>query len=175
MKDYQIVRCPFCTAQSYDRTAKKRKTPGSCVFTCPKCGGKSYRQNKLEPALLSYGHFYEITFGTLYRIIRILVVLIYVLLAVYVYRAHNNKIAMIAVAGAVVIFAVCEAVRRIHGRKYKNTVMYKKAVKDSLERLQSENYAELVFMYQDPDEGCPYLEENGSPEPGAENGDPAEP
>ncbi len=157
MKDYQIVRCPFCTAQSYDRTAKRHKTPGSCVFTCPRCGKKSYRENKLEPALLSYGHYYDITFGIMYRIIRLLVVLIYVLLAVYVYTAHNNKIAMISVAGAVVLFVLCEAFRRIHGKKYRNTVMYKKAVADSLERLKSENYSELVFMYQDADEGCPYL------------------
>ncbi|MCR5783461.1 MAG: hypothetical protein K6G90_12105 [Clostridia bacterium] len=175
MKDYQIVRCPFCTAQSYDRTARKRKTPGSCVFTCPKCGKKSYRQNKLEPALLSYGHYYEITFGMLYRVIRILVVLIYVLLAVYVYMAHNNKIAMIAVAGALGIFVICEAVRRIHGKKYKNTAMYKKAVEDSLERLKSINYSELVFMYQNAEEGCPYLEENESGEQSEESGDSAEP
>lgn len=158
MKPYQIIECPFCTAQSYDITARAYPTPGSSVFECPKCGRRSYRKNKLEPALLSYAHYYDITFGARFRIIKVLIVLIYVALAVFVWLRHDTATSMLCVAGAVVLFVLYDVIRRIHGRSYRNTEMYRRSVDESLARLENKNYSELVLAYQKAEENCPYLD-----------------
>ena len=160
MKPYKIIECPFCTAQSYDMYARAYPTPGSAVFECPKCGKKSYRRNKLEPALLSYGHYYDILFGSRYRLIKLLMVLVYLALAVFVWIRRDTTTAMLCVAGAVVIFVLYDVLRRVHGRAYRKTVMYNRGVDESLARLENENYAELIFMYQTAEVDCPYLTRN---------------
>ena len=166
MKPYKIIECPFCTAQSYDYYAKARPTPGSAVFECPKCGKKSYRDNKLEPALLSYRHYYDITFATGYRLIKLLIVLIYLALAVFVLIKRDTTLSMVCVAGALVIFIAYDVARRIHGKSYRKTEMYKRSVAESLARLENENYAELILAYQAVDEDCPYLERRDAPQQG---------
>ena len=87
IKDWMLFKCPYCSCEYYDRTARKGKKVGDPMVQCPVCGKKSYRKSILEPALIGGKRYFDIKFSSLYGNFRIGIILIY---AVFLFVILEN-------------------------------------------------------------------------------------
>ena len=159
MKDYQIFKCPFCSCEFYDSTAKKGKKVGNPLIKCPQCHNKLYRKNILEPALTSgYKHF-DIKFSSLYGNLRIGLILMYLVFLVFILITRDFALTMCFVAAAVVLFVLYQAVRMIHRNEYLKSEQYYYEIEQSMNRLSDPKYADMITEVQDIDEESVYYYE----------------
>ncbi len=159
MKDYQIFKCPFCSCEYYDRTARKGKKVGDPMIMCPQCSKKSYRKTIFEPALISGKRYFDIYFSSLYGNLRIGLILIYALF-LFIILMKRELILGVCLAGiAVVLYAAYELIRIFHRNSFLRSDAYEKEIAYSLQRLSDMSYAKMVIRSQGIDETSVYYYE----------------
>lgn len=159
MKDYQIFKCPFCSCEYYDSTARKGKKVGDPMMECPQCGEKSYRNSILEPALISGNRFFDIRYSSLYGNLRIALILIYAVFLFVVLMTKDFTLSMCFIGAAVMLFILYLMIRMFHKTNYLKSEQYKSEISRSLERLADTSYAAMIIRSQGMDEESVYYYE----------------
>lgn len=159
MKEHQIVRCPHCSCEYFDKNARKGKDVGNPVTECPVCKKISYRGTVFEPAIISGHTYFEIKFASLYSILRKCLVFIYLAFIVVVVIMKDMNVAMSMMAAAMLLYVFYEIVRIVHKRSYLKSEAYYDAVAQSLERLENEDYAHMITSEQGIDVESAYYYE----------------
>lgn len=159
MKDYQIFKCPYCSCEYYDRTARNGKKVGDPMIECPQCGKKSYRKTILEPALISGKRYFDIQFSSLYGNLRIGIILIYAVFLFLILMMRDLVLGICLVGVAVAIYAIYELIRVFHRNSFLKSDAYDKEIVYSLNRLADISYAKMVIRAQGIDETSVYYYE----------------
>ncbi len=159
MKDYQIFKCPYCDCEYYDSTAKKGKNIGNPMLECPCCGKKSYRSSILEPALIGGNRYFNIRFSSLYGNLRIGLILIYAVFLFFILMTKNLTLAIYLVVAAAFLYMLYEIIRISHRHSFLGSDEYDDEITDSLERLDDEEYAQMIINLQGMEEESVYYYE----------------
>lgn len=159
MKDYQIFKCPYCSCEYYDRTARNGKKVGDPMIECPQCGKKSYRATILEPALISGKRYFDIHFSSFYGNFRIVLILIYAVFLFFILMKRDFILGVCLVGIAVALYAVYELIRVFHRSSFLKSDYYDKEISYSLKRLADISYAKMVINKQGIDETSVYYYE----------------
>ena len=160
MKDYQIFKCPFCSCEYFDSTARNGKRVGDPMIECPQCGKKSYNKTILEPALISGKRFFDIRFSSLYGNLRIGLILIYAVFLFVILLTKDFTLAMCFIGSAVMLYALYFMIRIFHRNNFLKGNVYEYELKISLERLANTSYAAMVINTQGLDEDSVYYYEH---------------
>lgn len=156
MKDYQIFRCPHCSCEYFDRTARKGKKVGNPMMKCPNCGKESYRSTILEPAMIDGKRYFDIKFSSAYGNFRIGIILIYAVFLFFILVKKNMAMSLCMVAAAVVIYATYLVIRLLHRRMVLRSEEYRTEIAHSMKRLSDPAYAKMVTDTQGMDPGSVY-------------------
>lgn len=156
MKDYQIFRCPHCSCEYFDRTARKGKKVGNPMMKCPNCGKESYRSTILEPAMIDGKRYFDIKFSSAYGNFRIGIILIYAVFLFFILVKKNMAMSLCMVAAAVVIYATYLVIRLLHRRMVLRSEEYRTEIAHSMKRLSDPAYAKMVTDSQGIDPGSVY-------------------
>ncbi|MBO5934480.1 MAG: hypothetical protein J6Q94_03220 [Clostridia bacterium] len=159
MKDFQIFRCPFCNCEYYDSTAKKGKNIGNPMMECPSCGKLSYRSSILEPALIGGNRYFNIRYASLYSNLRIVLILIYAVFLFFILTSKNFTIAIYLVVAAAFLYMLYEIIRICHRNSFLGSDKYDVEISESLERLDDEEYAQMIIRMQGIEEDSVYYYE----------------
>lgn len=159
MKDYQIFKCPFCSCEYYDRTARDGKKVGDPMIKCPQCGNKSYRATILEPALISGKRYFDIYFSSLYGNLRIGLILIYAVFLFIILMKRDFVLGVLLVGISVALYVTYELIRIFHRNSFLKSDDYNKEIAYSLQRLADMQYAKMVISKQGIDETSVYYYE----------------
>ena len=159
MKDYQIFRCPYCSCEYFDRTARKGKKVGNPMMKCPDCGKESYRSTILEPALIDGKRYFDIRFTSAYGNFRIGIILIYAVFLFFILVKKNLTMSLCMVAAAVVIYVIYLVIRLIHRRMVLRSEEYRTEIAHSMKRLSDPAYAKMVTDTQGMAPGSVYYYE----------------
>ena len=159
MKDWQIYKCPYCSCEYYDRTARKGRKVGDPMIECPNCQKKSYRESILEPALIGGKRFFDIRFSSAYGNIRIGLILIYAVFLFFILVKRDFVMAMCFIAAAVVLYCLYEIIRVCHRKSYLASEEYHTEIAYSLKRLADQSYAKMVISAQGMDKDSVYYYE----------------
>lgn len=151
MKDWQIFKCPFCSCEYYDRTAKKGRNVGNPMIECPNCGEKSFRSTILEPALINGNLHFAIKFSSVYGNLRIGLILIYAVFLFIILVKKNLTMAVFFVAAAAFLYILYELIRLCHKKAYLQSDEYQSELAHSLKRLSDPAYAAMVTKKQPMD------------------------
>ena len=111
IKDWMLFKCPYCSCEYYDRTARKGKKVGDPMVQCPVCGKKSYRKSILEPALIGGKRYFDIKFSSLYGNFRIGIILIYAVFLFVILEKKSFSVSIWLLLAAAVIFCFYGLVR----------------------------------------------------------------
>ncbi len=156
MKDYKIYRCPYCSCEYYDRTAKDGRKVGDPMLQCPECKKKSYRSSILEPALISGNRYFGIRFASLYGNIRIGLILLYAVFLFIILVKKEFLLGVCLVGIAVVLYTIYELVRIYHRNSFLKSDLYNSEISRSLARLADVEYAAMIIKNQGIDETSVY-------------------
>ncbi len=159
MKDYQIFKCPYCSCEFYDRTARDGKKIGNPMMECPQCKKDIYISSVLEPALIGGNRFFDVKFSSLYGNIRIAMILLYALFMFVILVTRDFTLAMCFIVVAAILFALYCIVRAQHRKNYLQSDEYNKEIEHSLERLEDPDYAAMIAGLQGIDENSVYFYE----------------
>ncbi len=158
-KDYKVYKCPHCSCEYYDKTAKKGRKVGNPILECPECGKKSYRSSISEPALISAEKFFGIRFSSRYGNMRIALILIYAAF-LFVILVKKELVLGVGLVGlSVALYAMYELIRISHRRKYLKSESYNKEIELSMKRLSNISYAARVIKDQGIDAESVYYYE----------------
>jgi|GEM_PF-3199670 endogenous inhibitor of DNA gyrase (YacG/DUF329 family) len=158
-KDYKIIKCPYCGAESYDFNAQKTRTIGNPRFKCPSCGKTSFRKNIAEAAFLDPESCFALRYSYEYFLLRILIIVFYAVFLGFIIIEQNVKISIYFAVIAVLLYLIYLLARTIHKKKFLDSHEYKKLVDESMERLSDEKYVKIILQNQKPEKRCPYLQE----------------
>lgn len=159
MKDYQIYKCPYCSCEYYDSTAKEGRKVGDPMLECPECKKKSYRSSILEPALISGNRYFGVRFASFYGNLRIGIILIYVAFLLVILIKRDLMLGICLVGIAVALYAIYELVRISHRSSFLKSDIYNNEIAKSLKRLSDVSYAAMVIKSQGIDETSVYYYE----------------
>ncbi len=167
MKDYQIFKCPFCSCEYFDDTARKGKTVGSPGIKCPNCKEVAFRKDVYEPALLDENRHFDIRFSELYSNIRTVIICLYAVFLFFILVTKDFTLAMSFIVAAAVIFGLYLIIRVVHKKNYLESPEFEVEINRSMARLSDVNYAIRVIKNQGIDETSVYyfqLHQNGNGE-----------
>lgn len=159
MKEHQIVKCPHCSCEYFDKNARDGKDVGNPVTECPVCKKISYRGTVFEPAIISGHTYFEIKFSSLYSTLRKILFVIYLAFVVVAVIMKDMHVAMGLMAAAMLLFVFYEIVRIVHKRSYLRGEAYHAELDESLERLENEEYAHMITSEQGIDVESEYYSE----------------
>lgn len=159
MKDYQIFKCPFCSCEYYDETARDGKKVGDPMIVCPSCSKKSYRSSILEPSLISADRYFDIRFSSLYGNFRIAIILVYAVFLFFILVKREFTLSLCLVVVAVIIFLMYGIIRLIHKKMFINSDEYNSEITHSLKRLADIPYAKMVIKSQGIEKNSVYYYE----------------
>lgn len=159
IKDWMLFKCPYCSCEYYDRTARKGKKVGDPMVQCPVCGKKSYRKSILEPALIGGKRYFDIKFSSLYGNFRIGIILIYAVFLFVILQKKSFSVSIWLLLAAAVIFCFYGLVRVLHRKVYLKTEEYNAEIIYSLKRLSDIPYAKTVIASQGMDKDSVYYYE----------------
>lgn len=148
MKEHQIIRCPHCSCEYFDKKARKGKDVGNPVTECPVCKKISYRGSVFEPAIISGHTYFEIKFASLYSILRKCLAVIYLAFIVVVVIMRDMNVAMSMMAAAMLLYVFYEIARIVHKKSYLKSEAYEDEIAESLERLENDDYAHMITSEQ---------------------------
>lgn len=159
MKDYQIFKCPYCSCEFYDSTAKKGRKVGDPMLECPACGKKSYRSSVLEPAIIGGKRFFDVKFSSLYGNLRIGLILIYAVFLFIILVTKDIALSISMVLAALILYLLYEVVRIAHRSSFLRSDEYDLEITRSLERLADGDYARMIIKAQGLEEDSVYYYE----------------
>ena len=148
MKDYQIYKCPYCSCEYYDKSARDGRKVGNPVLECPECNKKSYTPSILEPALISKDRYFNIRFSSLYGNLRIALIIIYAVFLFILLIKRELYLGIGFVGLSVVLYAFYEIAKFSHKKNFLKSDAYQKELVLSLKRLSEPKYAAMVICKQ---------------------------
>ena len=152
MKDYQIYKCPYCSCQYYDKSARGGRRVGNPMIECPECKKKSYRSSVLEPALISKDRYFGVRFSSLYGNLRIALIIIYAVFLFLILIKRELYLGIGFVGLSVVLYAFYELAKFSHKKNFLKSEVYEKELVSSFKRLSDPKYASMVIGEQGIDE-----------------------
>lgn len=159
LKDYKVYKCPHCSCEYYDKTAKKGRNVGNPLLECPECKKKSYRSSVLEPALISADKYFGIRFASLYGKLRVGLIIIYALFLVAITMKKELMLGVGLVSLAAALYALYELIKLRHKKKFIKSEVYDKEIEASLNRLSVPAYAAMIIRDQGIEEESVYFYE----------------
>lgn len=157
LKDYKIYKCPYCSCEYYDSTARKGRKVGDPMLECPECGKKSYRNTILEPALISEDTYFNVRFAELYGNLRISLIIVYALFLFLILVQREVMLGVCLVGVSVILYALYELLRVRHKSEFLSSEEYDEELSKSLKRLEDPRYALMVMKGQGIDEESVYF------------------
>lgn len=159
IKDYQIFKCPYCSCEYYDSSARDGKKVGDPMIECPQCGKKLYRHTVLEPALISGKRYFNIRYSSFYGNFRIVLILIYAVFLFFILVKRDFIMGICLVGISVALYAVYELIRIFHRNSFIKSDYYNNEISLSLKRLSDIPYAKMVIEKQGIEETSVYYYE----------------
>lgn len=159
IKDYQIFKCPYCSCEYYDSSARNGKKVGDPMIECPQCGKKLYMPTVLEPALIGGKRYFNIRYSSFYGNFRIVLILIYAVFLFFILVKRDFIMGLCLVGISVALYAVYELIRVFHRNSFLKSDYYNNEISLSLKRLSDIPYAKMVIEKQGIEETSVYYYE----------------